>query len=66
MRARCCNLPHTSIPPILTISARPLARLLARSFNAPFDVVKSRFQSQLPGERTYRYTLPSLATIYAR
>jgi solute carrier family 25 2-oxodicarboxylate transporter 21 len=41
----------------------------ATCFNAPFDVVKSRMQSQLSAATTgmplkYRYTLPSLYTIY--
>jgi solute carrier family 25 (mitochondrial 2-oxodicarboxylate transporter), member 21 len=39
--------------------------VFATCFNAPFDVVKSRFQSQLPGQQLkYRNTLQSLATIY--
>ncbi len=35
-------------------------------FNAPFDVVKSRFQSQLPtaAGRKYRNTAQALLTIY--
>lgn len=46
------------------------AGIIATGFNAPFDVVKSRFQSQLPPElnngqpRKYRFTLPSLYTIF--
>jgi hypothetical protein len=35
----------------------------ATVFNAPFDVVKSRFQSQLPGERKYARVVPTLITI---
>lgn len=42
------------------------SRTTCCSFNAPFDVVKSRFQSQLPTDTTYRYTLQSLHTIYQR
>mmetsp|Transcript_8374 Transcript_8374/g.20855 ORF Transcript_8374/g.20855 Transcript_8374/m.20855 type:complete len:290 (-) Transcript_8374:426-1295(-) len=38
--------------------------MAATCFNAPFDVVKSRFQAQLPGERKYTATLPALYTIY--
>ena len=38
--------------------------MLATCFNAPFDVVKSRFQAQLPGqERPYTTTLGSLYRI---
>jgi solute carrier family 25 2-oxodicarboxylate transporter 21 len=32
-------------------------------FNAPFDVVKSRFQSELPGNRRFTRVFPSLAKI---
>lgn len=41
--------------------------MFATCFNAPFDVVKSRFQALLPADRAaqgYRYTLPSLLHIY--
>jgi solute carrier family 25 2-oxodicarboxylate transporter 21 len=41
--------------------------IFATCFNAPFDVVKSRFQSQLPQPAhlmKYRYTLQSLYVIY--
>ncbi|PNH07452.1 putative mitochondrial 2-oxodicarboxylate carrier [Tetrabaena socialis] len=41
--------------------------VVATCFNAPFDVVKSRFQALLPAERRrlgYTATLPSLARIY--
>ncbi|KXZ50364.1 hypothetical protein GPECTOR_16g537 [Gonium pectorale] len=40
--------------------------MMATCFNAPFDVVKSRFQALLPEERAargYRATLPALAAI---
>ncbi|GIL99085.1 hypothetical protein Vretimale_4332 [Volvox reticuliferus] len=38
--------------------------MTATIFNAPFDVIKSRFQSQERGpNQKYRYTLPSLVTI---
>lgn len=37
--------------------------IMATCFNAPFDVVKSRFQSQLPGQEKYRRVFPTLATI---
>lgn len=40
--------------------------MIATGFNAPFDVTKSRFQSQVhvPGQvPKYRFTLPSLAAI---
>lgn len=33
-------------------------------FNAPFDVVKSRFQSQLPDQKRYTSVFPTLATIW--
>ncbi|KAG2483083.1 hypothetical protein HYH03_018024 [Edaphochlamys debaryana] len=41
--------------------------VFATCFNAPFDVVKSRFQALLPQDRIargYRFTLPTLAAIY--
>jgi solute carrier family 25 2-oxodicarboxylate transporter 21 len=41
--------------------------VFATCFNAPFDVVKSRFQSQIqiPGQKLkYKYTIPSLLTIW--
>ena len=40
--------------------------IFATCFNAPFDVVKSRFQSQLKDAKPlkYNYTIPSLITIY--
>jgi len=40
--------------------------VFATCFNAPFDVVKSRFQSQLKDAKPlkYNYTIPSLITIY--
>ena len=43
--------------------------LASQCFNAPFDVAKSRFQSQLPqrvsGQRPkYRFTLQTLWTVY--
>jgi len=37
--------------------------VLATCFNAPFDVIKSRVQSQLPGMRRYHGTFSALATI---
>ncbi|KAI8468968.1 MAG: mitochondrial carrier domain-containing protein [Monoraphidium minutum] len=37
--------------------------IVATCFNAPFDVVKSRFQSELPGSRRYTAVLPSLLLI---
>jgi len=36
----------------------------ATCLNAPFDVVKSRFQSQMGENRRYKFTLPSLWMIY--
>eukprot|EP00798_Chlamydomonas_sp_ICE-L_P001480 gene1480-32866_t len=36
----------------------------ATAFNIPFDVVKSRFQSQLPENIKYRHTFSALHTIY--
>lgn len=38
--------------------------MAATCFNVPFDVVKSRFQSQLPGEVRYTSTLQALTMIY--
>ncbi|MEW5306733.1 MAG: hypothetical protein WDW36_009177 [Sanguina aurantia] len=38
--------------------------MTATCFNAPFDVVKSRFQSQLPDNRKYTSTIGALTTIY--
>jgi solute carrier family 25 2-oxodicarboxylate transporter 21 len=40
--------------------------IFATCFNAPFDVVKSRFQSQVKDGKPlkYSYTIPSLITIY--
>lgn len=38
--------------------------MTATCFNAPFDVVKSRFQSQLPDNRKYKTTVGALAIIY--
>jgi solute carrier family 25 2-oxodicarboxylate transporter 21 len=35
----------------------------ATCFNAPFDVVKSRFQSQLPGEKKYNSVSSALVSI---
>ena len=37
--------------------------VMASCFNAPFDVVKSRFQSQLPDARRYTSILSTLRTI---
>eukprot|EP00882_Tetradesmus_deserticola_P003923 GHRQ01004148.1.p1 GENE.GHRQ01004148.1~~GHRQ01004148.1.p1 ORF type:complete len:311 (+),score=141.45 GHRQ01004148.1:882-1814(+) len=37
--------------------------MAATCLNAPFDVVKSRFQSQLPGQGKYRRVVPSLLAI---
>jgi len=52
-----------------TLLSGAIGGILATGFNAPFDVVKSRFQSQLPSTLTgkpvkYRYTIQSLITIY--
>jgi solute carrier family 25 2-oxodicarboxylate transporter 21 len=60
------HLPH--MEPGLTAAARQLAvgtvvGITATSFNAPFDVVKSRFQSQLPHEKRYHHVLPTLVSI---
>ena len=38
--------------------------IAATCFNVPFDVVKSRFQSQLPHERKYTGVLSTLKTIH--
>jgi len=49
-----------------TLFVGTIGGIVATTFNAPFDVVKSRFQSQLklPGEKKYRWTLQSLMLIY--
>lgn len=61
-----------SLPPLdsgAAGAARQLAvgvgvGVAATAFNAPFDVVKSRFQSQVPGAaRRYTRVFPSLARI---
>lgn len=52
---------------LLTFGSGFCGATFATCFNAPFDVVKSRFQSQLhlPGvQPRYRYTLQSLYLIY--
>lgn len=46
--------------PCRVLPPAPRAPHPARS---PFDVVKSRVQSQLPGQRKYGWTLPAVATI---
>jgi len=38
-----------TMPPYRTVLIGTLVGVGATCFNAPFDVVKSRFQSQLPG-----------------
>jgi solute carrier family 25 2-oxodicarboxylate transporter 21 len=51
----------------LTFFSGFFGAVFATCFNAPFDVVKSRFQSQLviPGQKIkYNYAIPSLITIY--
>ncbi|KAG2449622.1 hypothetical protein HYH02_005155 [Chlamydomonas schloesseri] len=59
---------HPLSNPVLA-AARKMATgmvvgMTATIFNAPFDVIKSRFQSQERGpNQKYRYTLPSLVTI---
>lgn len=73
------NWIKTRLPPVQkssildhvqTLISGFLGALLATCFNAPFDVVKSRFQSQLPlaqgepGVLKYRNTLQTLAVIY--
>eukprot|EP00798_Chlamydomonas_sp_ICE-L_P031051 gene31051-7144_t len=45
------------------LSLGVLVGMGATVFNAPFDVVKSRVQAQLPGKVKYGATWPSLATI---
>mmetsp|Transcript_2283 Transcript_2283/g.5111 ORF Transcript_2283/g.5111 Transcript_2283/m.5111 type:complete len:283 (+) Transcript_2283:59-907(+) len=47
-----------------TIAVGTGVGVMATCFNAPFDVVKSRFQSQLPTSRKYTSTFSTLATIY--
>ena len=50
----------------LTLVTGFFGAIFATCFNAPFDVVKSRFQSQLKDSKIlkYKYTIPSLITIY--
>lgn len=47
-----------------TIAVGTAVGIVATCFNAPFDVVKSRFQSQLPHQRKYTGVFSTLATIY--
>ncbi|GLI70454.1 hypothetical protein VaNZ11_015316 [Volvox africanus] len=52
-----------------TILVGTAVGMMATCFNAPFDVVKSRFQALLPEDRVargYRFTLPALASIASR
>lgn len=56
-----------SMQAIQTLTTGFAGAVFATCFNAPFDVVKSRFQSQLhvPGvPLKYQYTIPSLVTIW--
>lgn len=55
---------NPALQALRTVAVGMAVGMGATCFNAPFDVVKSRFQSQLPHQRTYRYTLPSLYHIY--
>lgn len=50
-----------------TVAVGTAVGMTATCFNAPFDVVKSRFQSRLPGSggSEPRRTFPLLAHIYA-
>jgi len=51
---------------LVTLGSGTLAGSIATLFNAPFDVVKSRFQNQLHdgnGVLKYRWTLQTLALI---
>lgn len=58
---------HPLSNPVLTaarkLSLGVVVGVGATVFNSPFDVVKSRVQSQLPGQVKYRYTFPSIFTI---
>lgn len=59
--------PSHAIQAAYTFVTGAAGAIFATMFNAPFDVVKSRFQSQLavPGEPLkYRGTLQSLSLIY--
>jgi len=49
-----------------TLVTGTVGGIVATTFNAPFDVAKSRIQSQLPGQKIkkYRWTLQSLMLIY--
>ncbi|KAJ9505664.1 hypothetical protein QJQ45_026702 [Haematococcus lacustris] len=52
------------LPSSLSFMVGIVIGMAATCFNVPFDVVKSRFQSQLPGEVRYTSTLQALTTIY--
>ena len=51
------------IIPLRTIVIGISVGVTATCFNAPFDVVKSRFQSQLPGNKKYTSIIGTLQTI---
>eukprot|EP00955_Chlamydomonas_euryale_P069268 360380-Chlamydomonas_euryale.AAC.5 len=61
------SLAAPPIPPLHLLRSSVLVGtgvgVLATCFNAPFDVIKSRVQSQLPGMRRYHGTFSALATI---
>jgi solute carrier family 25 2-oxodicarboxylate transporter 21 len=58
------NSPHSQIV-ITKMLTGSVSGAIATSFATPFDVVKSRFQNQLPGQvRRYNWAVPSLIDIY--
>lgn len=59
--------PSHAIQAVYTLVTGAAGAIFATMFNTPFDVVKSRFQSQLAVQGTplkYRGTLQSLSLIY--
>jgi len=58
------NAPYSQVMATKALTGS-VAGAIATSFSTPFDVVKSRFQNQLPGQvRRYNWAVPSLIDIY--
>jgi len=67
IRSQMWKSQYKSVETVQTLFAGFIAGLVATTFNAPFDVIKSRFQSELREENKrpkYRYTLQSLYTVF--
>lgn len=61
---RMAPMESKALEAVRTIAVGTAVGIIATCFNAPFDVVKSRFQSQLPHQRKYTGVFSTLATIY--